>query len=190
MISGTETPEALSGKVFYDKNAGFPPEVQAVMERFNKTIGQTHLKRHLEKMCFKAIKQKRLKELSPNVKYGAFSYHMVFRGNPGTGKTMLAGIIGDLMVSLGVIPKSNFRVVQLHEIKAKYVGQTPHLMAEVFKSPGVYFLDEAYQIMKRTDDSFGGEILSCLCEILENRRHEIVVIMAGYVKTKSFYSSN
>jgi stage V sporulation protein K len=123
-----------------------------------------------------------LKKLSPDTEYGTSSYHMVFAGNPGTGKTMIAGLVGKLLVALELIPSSYFHVVQLHEIKAKYLGQTPHLMAETFKRPGVYFIDEAYSIKTRDDDSFGGEILSGLCEIAENRRDEIVIILAGYKK--------
>jgi len=174
--------EVKPDEVFYEETSGFPPKVQAALDEIGGVIGQPHLKEHFLKLCYQVVKQKHLKKLSPNTEYGTSSYHMVFAGNPGTGKTMIAGLVGKLLVALDLIPSSSFHVVQLHEIKAKYLGQTPHLMAETFKRPGVYFIDEAYSIKTREDDSFGGEILSGLCEIAENRRHEIVIILAGYKK--------
>ena len=169
-------------EVFYDQTSGFPPKVQAAMDKIDGVIGQPHLKEHFMKLCYQTVKQKHLKKLSPDTEYGTSSYHMVFNGNPGTGKTLIAGLVGKLLVALELIPSSYFHVVQLHEIKAKYLGQTPHLMAETFKRPGVYFIDEAYSIKTRDDDSFGGEILSGLCEIAENRRDGVVIILAGYKK--------
>lgn len=174
-----------SDEIFYDfKNAtpgpGFDEPIQKALDDIRAVIGQPHLKDHFEKLCYKRIKQTRLTELDPKGTYGPSSYHMVFRGNPGTGKTMVAGLVGKLLKALKIIPTDNFKVVQLQEMKAKYLGQTPHLLAETFKNPGVYFIDEAYSIMQRSDDSYGTEILAGLCEMLENRRHEIVVIMAGY----------
>lgn len=167
---------------FYDEKEaeGFPPKVQKALDSINGVIGQPHLKEHFETMCYKAIKQQRLKKLDPTTQYGPSSFHMVFRGNPGTGKTLIAGLVGTLMEALGVIPCENFRVVQLREMKGRYIGQTPELMAKTFAKPGVYFIDEAYAILQRDDDSYGVEILAALCEIMENRRHEIVIIMAGY----------
>lgn len=179
---GKPPKDVKSEEVFYDQTSGFPPKVQAALDEIAGVIGQPHLKEHFLKLCFQAVKQKHLKKLSPDTEYGTSSYHMVFNGNPGTGKTMIAGLVGKLLVALELIPSSYFHVVQLHEIKAKYLGQTPHLMAETFKRDGVYFIDEAYSIKTRDDDSFGGEILSGLCEIAENRRDGVVIILAGYKK--------
>lgn len=173
-----------SDKVFYDgehvNGSSFPPKVQAALDAIAGIVGQPHLKEHFDKLCYKSIKQQRLEKLDPDGDYGPSSYHMVFRGKPGTGKTMIAGMVGNLLKALGVIPSSKFKVVQLHEMKAKFLGQTPHSMNDTFRNPGVYFIDEAYTIMRRKDDSFGAEILGALCEMLENRRGEVVVIMAGY----------
>ncbi len=184
----TQEEEFCSDEIFYDKwdNVDvvtiFPENIQRELDKILGVIGQKHLKEHFEKLCYMRIKQQRLLELDPKGTNGPNSYHMVFRGNPGTGKTMLAGLVGNLLKALKIVPTTKFKVVQLHEMKAKYLGQTPHLMAEIFKEPGVYFIDEAYSIIQREDDSYGKEILAALCEMLENRRHEVVVIMAGYKK--------
>lgn len=98
---------------------------------------------------------------------------MVFAGNPGTGKTMIANLVGKLLLALELIPSSEFRTVHLNEMKGKYMGQTPHEMEKTFQRPGVYFIDEAYAMQTRDDDCYGGEIA-------ENRRKEVVIILAGY----------
>lgn len=183
----TQKPSAGTlSPVFYSPDdsataSPFPAQVQCVLDELDAVIGQTHLKRHFTNLCYRAVKQKKLKSLLVGSSTTAITYHMVFSGDPGTGKTMIARLAGRLLLALGVIPAAGaFHTVPLHKLKAQYLGQTPHLMAKTFKEPGVYFIDEAYSIMGRKDDVYGAEILSGLCEIAENRRHEVVIILAGY----------
>lgn len=157
----------------------FPQKVQDALDALNNTIGQKHLKEYFERLCFKAMKQQKLSKFDRKNFVDA-SYHMVFAGKPGTGKTLIAGLVAKLLCALGIVKTNRFKVVGLHELKAKYLGQTPHELAKTFEHPGVYFIDEAYQIKDHPMDSYGAEVLSGLCELLENRRHEIIVIMAGY----------
>lgn len=182
----SEQSEKPSAEVFYDDIRGkpesgkhqFEPEVQKALDQINDVVGQDHLKEHFLHLVHKSIKDKRLRKLDG--KGVESSYHMLFRGKPGTGKTMIAGYVAKLMKALRILPSDNFKIVKLHEMKGKFMGQSPHAMNDTFRQPGVYFIDEAYSIMCRDDEQYGVEILAYLCELMENRRDEIVIIMAGY----------
>lgn len=112
--------------------------------------------------------------------------HMVFAGEPGTGKTTVAEIVGRIYYALGILPKGNqkIHVVSRAELIAQYVGHTAVLVKETCRKAdgGVLFIDEAYSLVNSEADTFGREAVDTLIQEMENRRDSMMVIMAGYEK--------
>ena len=120
--------------------------------------------------------------------------HMAFTGNPGTGKTTVARIIGQMYKQLGILSKGIFFEVSRTDLIAGYQGQTALKVKKVIDMAkgGVLFIDEAYSITENDHaDSYGRECLTELTKALEDYRDDLVVIVAGYTEPmKHFFSSN
>ena len=120
--------------------------------------------------------------------------HMAFTGNPGTGKTTVARIVGRIYRKLGLLSKGHFMEVSRTDLIAGYQGQTAHKVKEVIENAtgGVLFIDEAYSTTENDHcDSYGRECLTELTKALEDYREDLVVIVAGYTEPmKQFFESN
>ena len=120
--------------------------------------------------------------------------HLAFTGNPGTGKTTVARIVGRIYRELGLLSKGHFMEVSRTDLIAGYQGQTAHKVKEVIEKAkgGVLFIDEAYSITENDhSDSYGRECLTTLTKALEDYREDLVVIVAGYTEPmKQFFESN
>ena len=118
---------------------------------------------------------------------------MVFLGNPGTGKTTVARIIASILYNLKYIKTNNLIEVSAKDLVAEYVGQTaPKTNAVVEKAlDGVLFIDEAYTLAVKNDNSYNAEAIATLIQAMENYRDRLVVIFAGYTKEmQAFLNSN
>ena len=119
--------------------------------------------------------------------------HMVFSGNPGTGKTMVARLMSRIYKSLGVLSKGHLVEVDRSGLVAGYVGQTAIKTAEVIEKAkgGVLFIDEAYALTNRGGTDYGMEAVDTLLKAMEDHRDDLVVIVAGYTELmKEFVESN
>ena len=120
--------------------------------------------------------------------------HLAFIGNPGTGKTTVARIVGRLYKELGLLSKGHFIEVSRTDLIAGYQGQTALKVKNVVEKArgGVLFIDEAYSITENDhSDSYGRECLTELTKALEDYREDLVVIVAGYTEPmKQFFESN
>ena len=118
---------------------------------------------------------------------------MVFSGNPGTGKTMVARLMSRIYKSLGVLSKGHLVEVDRSGLVAGYVGQTAIKTDEVIKKAmgGVLFIDEAYALTNRGGTDYGQEAVDTLLKAMEDHREDLVVIVAGYTELmKAFVHSN
>ena len=127
----------------------------------------------------RANKLREEKGLENNV---TMSYNFVFTGNPGTGKTTVARILGKAFRALGVLDRGNFVETDRSGLVAKYEGQTAHKTNKLIDSAmgGVLFIDEAYQLNQGENDQYGAEAVATLLKRMEDARGSMVVIIAGY----------
>lgn len=126
-------------------------------------------------------------------KTSSVSRHMVFSGNPGSGKTMIARTMADLLKEIGVLKKGHLVEVSREDLVAGYVGQTALKTKEIVESAlgGVLFIDEAYSLSTGGENDFGREAISTLVKMMEDHREELVVILAGYPnEMDGFFQTN
>ena len=128
-----------------------------------------------------------------SLKIKDINLHMVFLGNPGTGKTTIARLIANILYNLKYIKENKLVEVSVKDLVAEYVGQTaPKTMSVIEKSMnGVLFIDEAYALATKDSNSYNAEAIATLIQAMENYRDKLVVIFAGYTKEmQDFLNSN
>ncbi|MBR1416598.1 MAG: AAA family ATPase [Bacilli bacterium] len=161
-----------------------------IFAELNELVGLDNVKKTLHEL----VDLISLKDKADYLKINNVNLHMVFLGNPGTGKTTVARIIADILYNLKYIKQNKLIEVSNKDLVAEYVGQTsPKTMAVIERAMGgVLFIDEAYALAsKNTNNSFNEEAIATLIKAMEDYRDDLVVIFAGYTKEmQDFLESN
>ena len=144
-----------------------------------KLIGLDEIKLELEEL--RALARLRKKRILHGLPVMPSSLHLVFKGNPGTGKTSVARLLGQIYYDIGLLPSNRVVEVTRTDLVGEYVGHTAPKTQKVFESAlgGILFIDEAYSLYKSGKD-FGNEAIETLLKLMEDNREKIVLIIAGY----------
>ncbi|MEA0565911.1 AAA family ATPase [Lysinibacillus irui] len=184
-----------SGEFINDERLRITPEIEQEINKLQKQldglVGLPNAKKELHNLI------NFIKIQSLRVDHGLTSfpitYHLVFTGNPGTGKTTVARIIGQIYKHLGVLSSGHFVETDRAGLVAGYVGQTALKVQEVVNKAkgGVLFIDEAYSLINDKQDAFGKEAIDSLLKAMEDLRDDLVIIVAGYTELmEEFLQSN
>ena len=185
--SGELDAEALKTLALADLSSGErredirAPKIEDVLAELDSLVGLQPVKDEVRRLVatVRANKLRAEKGLENNV---TMSYNFVFTGNPGTGKTTVARILGKAFRALGVLERANFVETDRSGLVAKYEGQTAAKTNKLIDSAagGILFIDEAYQLNQGENDQYGAEAVATLLKRMEDARGSMVVIIAGY----------
>ena len=150
-------------------------EIAAKVENL---IGMANMKEFFAKMKNTALYVEKTGNTAPLFN----SMNLVLMGNPGTGKSTTARLIGEFLFAHGILETGHFKEINALHLKGQYVGQTAHNVREIVQDAlgGCLFIDEAYALISNGGDTFGKEVIQTLLTEIENHRSELLVILAGY----------
>ncbi|MBR3265458.1 MAG: AAA family ATPase [Erysipelotrichaceae bacterium] len=188
-----ETIKASFGETVVDLNVidDSKAEREEIQKELDDIVGLDDVKNYLLSLenLLKINQIRKQKGLKTN----EISKHMIFTGNPGTGKTTIARLVSRMMKACGILQQGQLVEVTRADLVGKYVGHTAPLTMSVIQSAlgGVLFIDEAYSLYRGKDDSFGLEAIDTLVKAMEDHRDDLIVILAGYTKEmKEFLEAN
>jgi hypothetical protein len=174
-----------------DPHAEDSNDLETCLKELNDLVGLDGVKHEVTTLV-NLMKVRRLRA-ARGMKMPEMSLHMVFSGNPGTGKTTVARLLGRIYQALGVLPRGHVIEVDRSGLVAGYVGQTALKTKEILQKAhgGILFIDEAYTLVGHHQNDFGQEAIDTVLKYMEDNRDRIVVIAAGYrEEMKAFVRTN
>ena len=179
--------EKVNSVIFQEEKVS----LEEALKKLNNLIGLNSVKKQINDWVeqIKVFNMRRENGLS----IPPMSYHLIFTGNPGTGKTTVARIIAQIYCALGITKTANFVETDRADLVAGYVGQTAIKTKEALNKAkdGVLFIDEAYTLANKGENDFGQESIDTLLKVMEDSRENLVVIAAGYDNLmEGFINSN
>ncbi|WP_096435317.1 stage V sporulation protein K [Alteribacter populi] len=153
-----------------------------IEKSLNELVGLNEMKGFMKEIYAWLYLNKRREDvgLIPNKQ----TLHMVFKGNPGTGKTTVARLVAELFKSMGVLEKGHLIEAERADLVGEYIGHTAQKTRDLIKKAvgGILFVDEAYSLARGGEKDFGKEAIDTLVKAMEDQQHDFVLILAGYPK--------
>jgi hypothetical protein len=171
--------------------AAYTGALDAIRAEINELVGLAPVKEYVFGLADNLQVQQR--RAAAGLKTASLSMHMIFTGNPGTGKTTIARLVAKYLKAIGALKGGQLVEVSRGDLVGRYTGHTAPLTNSVIESAlgGVLFIDEAYSLYRGEQDSFGLEAIDTLVKGMEDHRDELVVILAGYTKEmETFLTAN
>ncbi len=162
--------------------AAYTGALDAIRAEINELVGLAPVKEYVFGLADNLQVQQR--RAAAGLKTASLSMHMIFTGNPGTGKTTIARLVAKYLKAIGALKGGQLVEVTRADLVGRYTGHTAPLTNSVIESAlgGVLFIDEAYSLYRGEQDSFGLEAIDTLVKGMEDHRDELVVILAGYTR--------
>ncbi|WP_233254278.1 AAA family ATPase [Salipaludibacillus keqinensis] len=192
VIQSTKTTEHVHSM----RTSHFTPFVQhkeymEMMKEFEQFVGLDSMKAFIHELYAWLYLNKQRE--ANGLKADKQSLHMVFKGNPGTGKTTVARLIAKMLKEMNVLEKGHFLEVDRADLVGEYIGHTAQKTRELVNKAmgGVLFIDEAYSLARGGEKDFGKEAIDTLVKLMEDKQHGFVLILAGYpVEMENFLQLN
>ena len=167
--------------------AAYTGALDAIRAEINELVGLAPVKEYVFGLADNLQVQQR--RAAAGLKTASLSMHMIFTGNPGTGKTTIARLVAKYLKAIGALKGGQLVEVTRADLVGRYTGHTAPLTNSVIESAlgGVLFIDEAYSLYRGEQDSFGLEAIDTLVKGMEDHRDELVVILAGYTKEMEMF---
>lgn len=166
-------------------------KIEEILAELDAMIGLAMVKKFIHELqAFVEIQKKRERE---NLLTEPLVLHMVFSGNPGSGKTTVARLVGKLFKEMGVLEKGHLIECDRADLVGEYIGHTANKTKELVKRAlgGVLFIDEAYSLARGGEKDFGKEAIDYLVRAMENHKDNLILILAGYrIEMDYFINAN
>ena len=174
-------------KLFDLLPAAYTGAVEEIRKELNDLVGLAPVKEYVFGLADNIQVQQR--RAAVGLKTASLSMHMIFTGNPGTGKTTIARLVAKYLKAIGALKGGQLVEVSRGDLVGRYTGHTAPLTNSVIQSAlgGVLFIDEAYSLYRGEQDSFGLEAIDTLVKGMEDHRDELVVILAGYTREMEMF---
>lgn len=167
-----------------------PPEHSALKEiedELGALVGMEEMKRMIKEIYAWIYVNKKREEMGLKARKQAL--HMMFKGNPGTGKTTVARLIGKLFQKMNVLSKGHLIEAERADLVGEYIGHTAQKTRDLIKKAqgGILFIDEAYSLGRGGEKDFGKEAIDTLVKHMEDKQHEFILILAGYSREMDYF---
>lgn len=178
---------SVSAKKQNESNVLRAKKVEEIIRDLDSLVGLHFIKKLiLEIQAYVEIQKRREKE---NLLSEPMVLHMIFKGNPGTGKTTVARIIGRLFKEMDVLEKGHVIEVERADLVGEYIGHTAHKTREQIKKAlgGILFIDEAYSLARGGEKDFGKESIDTMVKNMEEYKENLIIILAGYKQEMNWF---
>lgn len=184
-----KTKQSLTYEIAIPKKASQHEILKEIEKEMSSLVGMEEMKKTMKEIYAWIYVNKKREE--KGLKAGKQALHMMFKGNPGTGKTTIARLIGKLFYQMNVLSKGHLIEAERADLVGEYIGHTAQKTRDLIKKAmgGILFIDEAYSLARGGEKDFGKEAIDTLVKHMEDKQHEFVLILAGYPREMDHFLS-